>query len=115
MKTKRKMSSKTKKTLAVILMAIGSFLGGIIGVKNEAAGEVVEKVISAIGLGLTDNTTEQSNDSSMYKKDVNGVAYDTTQFVDTIVYTESPFTIVAFDTFTVVTKLNKMELPTSNK
>ena len=45
MKTRKKMSSKTKKTLAVILIAIGSFLGGIIGVKNEAAGEVVEKVI----------------------------------------------------------------------
>lgn len=115
MKTKRKMSSKTKKTLAVILISIGSFLGGIIGVKNEAAGEVVEKVITALGLGLTDNTTEQQNDSSVYKKDVNGVAYDTTQFVDTIVYTESPFTIVAFDTFTVVAKLNQMELPTSKK
>ena len=58
MKTKRKMSSKTKNTLAVILIAIGSFIGGIIGVKNKGAGEVVEKVITAIGLEITDNTTE---------------------------------------------------------
>lgn len=115
MKTKRKISSKTKKTLVVILITIGSFLGGIIGVKNKTAGEVVEKIITAIGLGLTDNTTEQPKDSSMYKRDVNGVAYDTTQFIDTIVYTESPFTIVAFDTFTVVAKLNQMNLPTSKK
>lgn len=112
MKKKRKMSSKTKNTIGILLIAVGSFLGGLIGVKNEAVGEIVEKVITTIGLGMTEN---EVNDSTMYKKDVRGVAYDTTQFVDTIVYTESPFTIVAFDTFTVVTRLNQMELPTSKK
>ena len=46
---KKKLNKKTKDILIGILVASGSYIGGIVSVKNPVAGKVIETVIDVIG------------------------------------------------------------------
>lgn len=107
MKTKKKINPKVKKTLITILIAVGSFIGGIIGQRNKAVGELIDTVVTTVGLNLVENG--QGSDTINVKKINEQI--DTTVVIDTITYTDGHFTVLAFDTFTVISKLNNMNFP----
>jgi len=48
----KKLNKKGRKVVISILIAVGSFVAGIVSVKNPAAGELIEKVITVIATGL---------------------------------------------------------------
>ena len=106
--TKKQMSEKVRKTIITILIAIGSFIGGVVGQRNKAIGELIDTVVTTVGLNLVENGQQ----SDTIKVDnVSNNLIDTTIVVDTTYYRNGSFTVVAFDTFTVISKINKMNLP----
>ena len=48
----KKLNKKTQKVVVGILIAVGSYVAGIVSVKNPAAGELIEKVTTIIASGL---------------------------------------------------------------
>ena len=48
----KKLNKKTRKIVVKILIAVGSFLAGIVSVKNPEAGKLIEKVTTIIATGL---------------------------------------------------------------
>ena len=111
MKTKKKINPKVKRTLITILIAVGSFIGGIIGQRNKAVGELIDTVVTTVGLNLVEN----GNGSDTIKVEPINSRIDTTVVIDTITYTTGHFTVLAFDTFTVISKINDMNLPIVKK
>ena len=107
MKTKKKMNPKIKKTLITILIAVGSFIGGIIGQRNKSVGELIDTVVTTVGLNLVEN----GKGSDTIKVEPIDSRIDTTVVIDTITYTTGHFTVLAFDTFTVISKISDMNLP----
>lgn len=105
---KKPVNNKVRKTLITILIAIGSFIGGIIGQRNKAVGELIDTVVTTVGLNLVENG-QQSD--TIQVNNVSNNLVDTTQVIDTTYYTNGSFTVVAYDTFTVISKLNNMNLP----
>lgn len=105
---KKPMSKKVRKSLITILIAIGSFIGGIVGQRNKAVGELIDTVVTTVGLNLVENG-QQSD--TIKVENVSNNLIDTTIVVDTTYYKNGSFTVVAFDTFTVISKLNNMNLP----
>lgn len=53
---KKKFNKKTKEILVGILVAIGSYVGGIVSVKNPEAAKVIEAVIDVIDSSKNDST-----------------------------------------------------------
>lgn len=53
---KKKISKKTKEMLVGILVALGSYIGGIVSVKNPVAGKVIDTVVDIIGSNVKDST-----------------------------------------------------------
>lgn len=53
---KKKINKKTKKILYGILVALGSYMAGIVSVKNPEAGKLIEKVVDVIGSSDKDST-----------------------------------------------------------
>lgn len=92
---KKKTSNKTKTVLTAILIAVGSFIGGAVSEKNKALGGLIETVVKAFSLTV-----------DAEPKEMNKPLYDTIVYVDTVVYSNSPFKIAAMDTFEIITKLN---------
>ena len=111
MKTKKKINPKVKKTIITILIAVSSFIGGIIGQRNKAVGELIDKVVTTIGLNIVEN----GNGSDTIKVEPVYSRIDTTVVIDTTTYTDGHFTVLAFDTFTVISKINDMKLPIIKK
>lgn len=110
MKTKDLNKSKKRKNMwLAIILAIASFVGGIVSEKNKTLGTLIQTVVGATAPVVFSNT------DSIAVKDLPEKGYikmnDTTVFIDTITYTSSPFTIVGFDTFEVTAKLNNLQLP----
>ena len=101
------MNTKVKKTIITILIAVGSFIGGIIGQRNKNVGELIDTVVTTVGLNLVEN----GNGSDTIKVEPINSRIDTTVVIDTIIYTTGHFTVLAFDTFTVISKINDMRLP----
>ena len=105
---KKQVSKKECKTIIIILIAISSFIGGIVGQRNKAIGELIDKLVTTVGINLVEN----GQHSDTIKVDnVSKNLIDTTIVVDTTYYKNGSFTVVAFDTFTVICKLNNMNLP----
>ena len=48
----KKSNKKTKKVVVGILIAVGSFVSGVISVKNPEVGELIEEVTTIIATGL---------------------------------------------------------------
>lgn len=48
----KKINKKTRKIVVSVLIAIGSFLAGVVSVKNPEAGKLIEKVTTIIATGL---------------------------------------------------------------
>ena len=48
----KKSNKKTRKVVVSILIAVGSFVAGIVSVKNPAVGELIEEVTTIIATGL---------------------------------------------------------------
>ena len=48
----KKLNKKGRKVVISIFIAVGSFVAGIVSVKNPAAGELIEKVTTIIATGL---------------------------------------------------------------
>ena len=48
----KKLNKKTRKIVVKILIAVVSFLAGIVSVKNPEAGKLIEKVTTIIATGL---------------------------------------------------------------
>lgn len=111
MKKSKKMNPKVRKTLITILIAVGSFLGGIIGQRNKAVGELIDTVVTTVGLNLVENGTG----SDTIKVEPINSRIDTTIVIDTTTYTNGHFTVLAFDTFTVIARTNDMNLPLNTK
>ena len=109
---KKQMSEKVRKTIIIILIAIGSFIGGIVGQRNKAIGELIDKVVTTVGLNLVENG--QQSDTIKVDNVTNNLI-DTTIVIDTTYYRNGSFTVVAFDTFTVISKINNMNLPKREK
>lgn len=107
-KQKKPKNKKVNKTLITILIAIGSFIGGIVGQRNESIGKLIDTVVTTVGLNLVENGQQ----SDTIKVDnVSNNLLDTTIVVDTTYFKNGSFTVVAFDTFTVISKLSDMNLP----
>ena len=101
------MSEKVRRTIITILIAIGSFIGGVVGQRNKAVGELIDTVVTTVGLNLVENGQQ----SDTIKVDnVSNNLIDTTIVVDTTYYRNGSFTVVAFDTLTVISKINKKKL-----
>ena len=102
------MSEEVRKTIVIILIAIASFIGGVVGQRSKAVGELIDTVVTTVGLNLVENGQQ----SDTIKVDnVSNNLIDTTIVIDTTYYRNGSFTVVAFDTFTVISKINKMNLP----
>lgn len=108
---KKPKSKKVSNTLITILIAIGSFIGGIVGQRNKAVGELIDTVVTTVGLNLVENG--QQTDTIKVDNVTNNLL-DTTIVVDTTYFKNGSFTVVAFDTFKVISKLNNMNLPIQN-
>lgn len=102
------MSKKGRKTLITILIAIASFIGGIVGQRNKAVGELIDKIVTTVGLNLVENGQQTD---TIKVDNVTKNVLDTTIVVDTTYFKNGSFTVVAFDTFKVISKLNNMNLP----
>ena len=48
----KKLNKKGRKVVVGILIAIGSFVAGVVSVKDHAAGKLIEKVTTIIATGL---------------------------------------------------------------
>lgn len=48
----KKLNKKARKVVVGILIAVGSFVAGIVSVKNPEAGKLIEKVTTIIATGL---------------------------------------------------------------
>ena len=48
----KKINKKMRKIVVSVLIAIGSFLAGVVSVKNPEAGKLIEKVTTIIATGL---------------------------------------------------------------
>ena len=48
----KKINKKTKKVVVGVLVAVGSFVAGVVSVKNPEAGKLIEKVTTIIATGL---------------------------------------------------------------
>lgn len=48
----KKLNKKARKVVVGILIAVGSYVAGIVSVKNPEAGELIEKVTTIIATGL---------------------------------------------------------------
>jgi hypothetical protein len=48
----KKLNEKTRKVVVGILVAVGSFVAGVVSVQNPKAGELIEKVTNIIATGL---------------------------------------------------------------
>ena len=48
----KKLNKKGRKIVVNILIAVGSFVAGVVSVENPAAGELIEKVTTIIATGL---------------------------------------------------------------
>ena len=48
----KKLNKKGRNMVVGVLVAIGSFVAGVVSVKNPAAGELIEKVTTIIATGL---------------------------------------------------------------
>ena len=48
----KKLNKKGRKVVINILIAVSSFVGGVVSVKNPAAGELIEKVTTIIATEL---------------------------------------------------------------
>ena len=50
----KKLNKKTRKVVVGILVAVSSYVAGIVSVKNPEAGELIEKVTTIIATGLVE-------------------------------------------------------------
>lgn len=48
----KKLNKKTRKVVVGILIAVGSFVSGVVSVKNPEAAKLIEKVTTIIATGL---------------------------------------------------------------
>ena len=48
----KKLNKKTRKVVVSVLIAVGSFVAGVVSVKNPEAGKLIEKVTTIIATGL---------------------------------------------------------------
>ena len=48
----KKLNKKTRKVVVSVLIAVSSFVAGIVSVKNPAAGKLIEEVTTIIATGL---------------------------------------------------------------
>nr|QJB21310.1 MAG: hypothetical protein [Microvirus sp.] len=53
---KKKTSKKTKEILIGILVAVGSYVAGVVSVENPKAGKIIETVVDVIGSSNKDST-----------------------------------------------------------
>ena len=53
---KKKNSKKTKKIIIGILVAVSSYVAGVVSVKNPEAGKLIETVLDVIGSSNKDST-----------------------------------------------------------
>ena len=53
---KKKISKKTKKIIIVILVAVGSYVAGVVSVKYPEAWKLIETVVDVIGSSDKDST-----------------------------------------------------------
>lgn len=53
---KKKINRKTKKILIGIFVAIGSYVAGVVSVKNPEAGKLIDTVVNVIGSNHKDST-----------------------------------------------------------
>lgn len=54
----KKLNKKTRKVVVGLLIAVGSFVAGIVSVKNPEAGKLIEKVTTIIATGLVQIPTD---------------------------------------------------------
>ena len=48
----KKLNKKTRKVVVSVLIAVSSFVAGIVSVKNPAVGKLIEEVTTIIATGL---------------------------------------------------------------
>ena len=48
----KKLNKKARKVVVGVLIAVGSFVAGVVSVKNPEAGKLIEKVTTIIATGL---------------------------------------------------------------
>ena len=48
----KKLNKKTRNVVVGVLIAVGSFVAGVVSVKNPEAGKLIEKVTTIIATGL---------------------------------------------------------------
>ena len=50
----KKLNKKTRKVVVNILIAVSSFVAGVVSVKNPEAGELIEEVTTIIATGIVE-------------------------------------------------------------